>query len=211
MKGEMLNPLWLIVFGFIFSLLPLVLSLATSFAKVSIVVGMLKNALGVPHVPGLLVEGALSITLSLTIMSPVIDEMISIAPALPALSTKNIPTAESLSVYGPLLNPWVKFLEAHTKQAELAAVKDFVPQSTKTLPILFTAFLLSELKSAFIMAYALLLPFLAIDIIVGNILAGLGMFMMSPITIALPLKLFLFVQCNGWVLLAKSLVSSYRN
>ena len=209
MSELQISPLWLVVFGFALSVFPIVIALATSYAKVSIVIGILKSALGLQHVPGLLVEGALSLVISFIIMSQVITETKAIALTLPEIKLNTVPSLKVINQYAPLIEPWKKFIIEHTDPAEKHAVIQFSRRDSESLSVLLTAFLLTELKEAFKMAYLLLLPFLAIDLIVGTILAGLGMYMMSPTIVALPLKLLFFIKAGGWILLSKSLVVSY--
>ena len=120
--------------------------------------------------------------------------------------------------------PWLKFMADHTGSREIRSLTQLnaEPKSGDEIPqeilrtevinhprILIPAFMLTELKQAFAMGFVLLLPFLVIDLIVANVLAGLGMFMVSPSMISLPLKLLLFVVSDGWILLSRGLILSY--
>jgi len=120
-----------------------------------------------------------------------------------------------------LVVPWRKFLLEHSGDRELetfrklTAGKASEPEQVTSAqePALVTAlgaFVLSEIKKGFVIAFLLLIPFFVIDLIVGNLLVALGLTMMSPSTVSLPLKLLLFVSSDGWLLLAKSLISAYR-
>jgi len=134
-------------------------------------------------------------------------------------SLKTLPTLPSLETWKPVLEPWEAFLMKHAGERELRVLQEISPpksaqQSLEKRPMdlrsLLTAFILTELKEGFAMGFVLLLPFLVIDLIVSNVLAGMGMFMVSPTLISLPLKLLLFVVSDGWLLLSRSLILSYQ-
>lgn len=219
------SPLWLVATALGLSLIPIVVGVSTSYLKISIVLGMLRQGLGAQQVPGNLVVMALSFALSLMVMGPVIDKCVgNIQSALPK-NFNGVPNKENLTAIFNALTPWREFLESHAGERE----KIFVSSLTKVHSVdiktekaeeadpnkeispfgVLLAFLLSELKEAFSMGFVLLLPFLVIDLVVSNILVGLGMFMVSPSMITLPLKLIVFVLCDGWMMLSKGLVISY--
>ncbi len=227
-----LHPVWLIVFAAGISLLPVVLGLCTAYIKVSIVIGMLRNALGAQQVPGNLVVLALSLSLTAYVMGPVANETLQISEKLNAIELNTLPAKESLEQFSRLLEPWRDFMQKHSGKREIKSfseLQDIQPAAASLtqlpkdsqeaaegqlervpLNILFPAFVVSELKEAFAMAFVVLLPFLVIDLIVANLLTGLGMAMVSPVLVALPVKLILFVLADGWLLLARSLVLSYQ-
>ncbi|MCL4153526.1 UNVERIFIED_CONTAM: hypothetical protein GTU68_023808 [Idotea baltica] len=130
-----------------------------------------------------------------------------------------VPTKAELAA---ISEPWRRFLLAHAGTDELSHFRDVGVEGEgvatfqrATLEFndfswLIPAFVLTELKEAFIIGFALFIPFVAVDLIVTNLLVGLGMMMVSPNTIALPLKILLFVSCDGWLKLSSSLLSGYR-
>jgi type III secretory pathway component EscR len=211
------HPHWVILAGGTMALLPLLMALTTSYVKVSIVLHLLKNALGLQHAPGPIGEAAISLALSLAIMAPVLTEVGRNLESVTFPNSKQPPTQEILHKLQPAFQPWREFLLAHTGDRELSAVQNAYGQSTQEIPgkeigtlTLLPAFLLSELKAAFSLGLRILLPFLLVDLIIGNLLAGLGLYMMSPQVIALPAKLLLFLCCDGWLLFSESLLKSYR-
>ncbi len=239
-----LHPYWLVILAFILGLVPILIGIATSYLKVNIVLGFLKSGLGTQQAPGAVVVMALSISLSLFIMSPVIEETAKIGATLPMERLLKAPTMAALAELSPILQPWRSFLARHLGERELNYIVSEVvklkdgevlpslpahgaeiqaegggtgdPTSSMAfdrahlpLKVLLPTFVLSELKEAFSMGFVLLLPFLVIDLIVANILVGLGMSMVSPPLISLPLKIALFVAADGWLLLSKGLIQSF--
>jgi flagellar biosynthesis protein FliP len=211
------HPLWFLIAGGLLGLIPLCVSLLTSYLKVSIVIGMLKSGLGVQHAPGLAAEMALSLAITAYVMAPVIEGTTKV-PTSAFEKIVSAPPAISLAQLEPIIAPWRAFLVRHAGREELAALRELhARQSGKVaeddatpIRVLLPAFVLAELREAFTMGFALLLPFLAIDLIVANLLAGMGMFMVSPSLITLPLKLILFVMADGWMLLTRALILSYE-
>jgi type III secretion protein R len=221
------SPLWLIVAAMALSLVPIAVGLTTSYLKISIVLGMLKQGLGAQQMPGNLVVMAISMALSLIVMGPVIEKCGENLQANLPKKFDGMPTAENLTMLKGALAPWSEFLNLHAGDREkvfVATLKPAVKVEEKVNPEtdkkaesdkeelgfgLLLAFMLTELKEAFSMGFVLLLPFLVIDLVVSNILVGLGMFMVTPAMITLPLKLIVFVMCDGWMLLSKGLVISY--
>lgn len=219
-----LNPYWLLIVAGVVACLPILVGLATAYLKVSIVLGMLRSGLGAQNVPSGLVVMVLSLALTLFIMAPMLSDSYDIIKTLPTEQIFREPSLGDLQRYQPALEPWERFLRHHAGHRELAAFvqldrsskepsaeADAQPTASSVdFKLLLPAFILTELKEAFAMAFVLLLPFLVIDLVVANILVGLGMFMVSPVMIALPLKLILFVAADGWLLLTRGLILSYR-
>ena len=222
------NPFVLILLTAIIALFPIVIGLATAYLKVSIVLNLLRSAIGTQHVPSGLVTMALSLALTLYIMQPVLQETAAKAAALDLGSAVRTLGPSTLQMISSILTPWRDFLLKHAGKKEIQMIsglnrsnppgeRDAAAEDSKTasapvhISVLLPAFILSELKEAFAMGFALLLPFLAVDMIVANLLVGMGMYMVSPVMIALPLKLLLFVAADGWILVAKGLVSSYQS
>lgn len=223
MNGSM-HPVWIIIASLLIAMVPVLVGVATSYIKVSIVLGMLKSGIGAQQVPGAIVVMALSFAMTLFIMNPTIDQTIEIGKSVNFSKLGTDITLDRLAELKPLIQPWREFMAHHSGERELeallsvAGIADDKATAADTkeinraeLPtrVLMTSFVLTELKEAFAMGFILLLPFLVIDLIVANILAGMGMFTLSPVLISLPLKLLLFVLADGWILLTRGLIASY--
>lgn len=211
----MFNPFSLIFISLCFAAVPVVIGVATSYVKVSIVLGLIKNALGTQNTPGTLVVTALSLALTCFIMAPTFEAVYQNCQKLDLKKADFSPKTFTTVIES--FAPVKVFLIRHAgmqEQEAFAAIRKKLLHAEQADPgsyaVLIPAFLLSELKRAFQTGFIVLLPFLVIDLVTANILAGLGMYMMSPATIALPLKLLLMVQSNAWLLLAQSLIASYE-
>jgi type III secretion protein R len=201
---------------FALSLLPLVAVTVTAFAKIAIVIFIVRNALGIQQLPPNLIVYSLAFILSIYIAMPMIDE------AYTSVREANL-AFTSFSDWEEAgrraLVPLQTFLRKFTNEKQLA----FFMQSTAkiwgntraldvsetSLAILVPAFLLSELTRAFEIGFLLYLPFMAIDIIATSILVALGMMQIQPTTIAVPFKLMLFVFVDGWTKIVQGLVLTY--
>ena len=227
------NPFLLITLLVGLSLLPFVAMIATSYLKIVVVVSLIRNALGIQSIPPNMVVNALAMILTFYIMAPVMGESWQIAKAelTPAQTQSAAPASESALSPGvekvletdalaKAAEPFREFLSHHTSERERAFFvhtaetlwgKDGEPASVdpESFYILLPAFCVSELTKAFQIGFLVYLPFIAIDIIVSNILLAMGMMMVSPVTISLPFKLLLFVMVNGWTLLIQGLVRGY--
>ncbi len=190
---------------------PALLLMCTSFTKIIVVLSLTRNALGLQSVPPNQVLAGLALFLSLFVMGPVVQQVnhLGIQPYIHG--EKNFSQA-----YDAGVKPLRTFMLAHTRQDQLAlmvsASKQTRPASPTdvTMSTLVPAFILSELRSAFIIGFVIFVPFLIIDIVVSASLMSLGMMMLPPVMISLPFKLLLFVLMNGWGLIVTALVTSYR-
>lgn len=208
-------PTTMIVLG-IMGLAPFMAVMVTSFTKLVVVLGLVRNALGTQQSPPNMVINGLSIILTLYIMAPVGSKMAEIAARDEAKLSSPAGLAKNL---GPLMEPLRKFMEKHANPRErtffmksAAAIwpKDMAAQvKDNDLLVLIPAFTVSELTSAFAIGFFIYLPFIVIDLVVSNILMAMGMMMVSPMTISLPIKLLLFVLIDGWARLTHSLILSY--
>ena len=192
------------------SLLPAILLTCTAFTKVLVVLGLTRNALGLQQTPPNQVLAGLAMFLSLFIMGPVLSQIndAGVQPYLDGSKTASVAFQDGIE---PLRN----FMLDNTDDDELMLLtsvadrdlpKDRSEVSTTTL---VPAFVLSELKQAFIIGFIVFIPFLVIDLVVSGALMALGMMMMPPVMVSLPFKLLLFVLVDGWALVIKSLVASY--
>jgi type III secretion protein R len=229
------DPFSLIVLFVGLSLLPFVAMIATSYLKIVVVMSLIRNALGIQSIPPNMVINALAMILTFYIMAPVASESWGIAQkelgkqaasasgATQAAKPPNQqPAALSISTeaIGKAAEPFRKFLSDHTSARERAFFvstaetlwgKNGEPAvvDSESFYILLPSFCVSELTKAFQIGFLVYLPFIAIDIIVSNILLAMGMMMVSPVTISLPFKLLLFVMVNGWTLLIQGLIRGY--
>jgi len=193
------------------SLLPAILLTCTSFTKILVVLGLTRNALGLQQTPPNQVLAGLALFLSLFIMAPVLSSMndVGVQPYLHGTKT-------SAQAYQDGVKPLKTFMLAHTDKDELTLLtnvaKRELPKNKDdvSMATLVPAFVLSELKQAFIIGFIVFIPFLVIDIVVSGALMALGMMMMPPVMVSLPFKLLLFVLVDGWGLVIKSVVASYQ-
>ncbi|MCE2870518.1 MAG: type III secretion system export apparatus subunit SctR [Oxalobacteraceae bacterium] len=200
----------------LFSLIPLILVTTTAFLKIAIVLSLLRNALGVQQAPPNIAIYALSMLLALYVMVPVGHR---IADAVSAEKDPTSSVKALLSVAKKGVEPLKEFLILNSKIEQraffLATAKKLWPPeisddtTDKDLLILMPSFVVSELTAAFEIGFLLFLPFIVIDLVISNILMAMGMMMVSPVTISLPLKLFLFVMIDGWSRLIHGLVQTY--
>jgi flagellar biosynthetic protein FliP len=194
------------------SLLPAILLTCTSFTKILVVLGLTRNALGLQQTPPNQVLAGLALFLSLFIMAPVLGA-INDAGVQPYLHG----TKTNAQAYHDGVEPLRKFMLAHTDDDELKLLTDVahrtLPKDEKdvSMATLVPAFVLTELKQAFIIGFIVFIPFLVIDIVVSGALMALGMMMMPPVMVSLPFKLLLFVLVDGWALVIKSVVASYSS
>ncbi|TPW28841.1 EscR/YscR/HrcR family type III secretion system export apparatus protein [Martelella alba] len=198
------------------SLLPLLVVMGTSFTKISIVLVLLRNALGVQGAPSGLVLNATALTLTVFIMVPVAD---SIFLNLQAAHIRIVDWDSAVKAYDIVSKGYSDYLLKFTNQSELGFFKDAAKKiwpaslgdtiSDTNMLILLPAHLTSELTRAFQIAFLLFLPFVIIDMVVSNVLLAMGAMMVPPMLVSLPVKLLLFVSVNGWTLLLHNLVLSY--
>jgi len=192
------------------SLVPAILLTCTSFTKILVVLGLTRNALGLQQIPPNQVLAGLALFLSLFIMSPVLKQMNAegVQPYLNGAKTQT-------QAFEDGVEPLRGFMLKQTGDKEIALLTDVAHRakpdkpSDVALTTLIPAFILSELKQAFIIGFMIFIPFLVIDIVVSAGLMSLGMMMMPPVMVSLPFKLLLFVLVDGWALIIKALVQSY--
>jgi flagellar biosynthetic protein FliP len=193
------------------SVAPALLLMMTSFTKIFVVLAMTRNALGLASIPPNQVLAGLALFLSLFIMSPVLAHVNTLA-VQPYLNG-DLDFGQALtSAAGPLSN----FMLAHTREEDIALMtraagieNPATPEATP-LQTLIPAFMISELRSAFIIGFVIFIPFLIIDLVVAAALMSMGMMMLPPVMISLPFKILLFILVDGWGLIITSLIRSYH-
>ena len=208
-SGQVSVAVQIVIVMTLLSVAPSIVLLMTSFTRIVIVLGFVRTALGTPSAPSNQIVVGLSLFLTFFLMGPVIDRVQSEALA-PYLDGKITSTEALDRASVPLKDFMLK--QTRTRDLEyFLELGGFGPTSVKNLPmrVVIPAFVISELQTAFQMGFLLFLPFLVIDFLVSSVLMALGMMMMPPVTVALPLKLLLFVLVDGWHLVVKSLVQSF--
>ena len=194
----------------VLSLAPALLILTTSFTRIVIVLSLTRNALGVQAIPPNQVIVGLSLFLSLFIMGPTLNDVNEngLQPYLKGDKTYD-------QAYEDGVRPLREFMLKEVKEKELAlfvkAAGDERPSSRDdvSMSALVPAFVLSEIKTAFLIGFVIFIPFLVIDIVISSSLMSMGMMMLPPVLISLPFKLLLFVMVDGWALIVRSLLASY--
>ncbi|GGJ82312.1 hypothetical protein GCM10010123_10010 [Pilimelia anulata] len=194
----------------VLSVAPALLLMCTCFTKVFVVLGITRNALGLTTVPPNQVIAGLALFLSMFIMGPVLSDMnkAGVQPYLKGDMNQS-------QAFKAGIEPLRTFMLDHTRPDEIALLTKVADEPRPAnaddvkLTTLIPAFVLSELRAAFIIGFVIFIPFLVIDMVVSASLMSLGMMMLPPVTVALPFKLLLFVMVNGWGLIITALVASY--
>lgn len=201
--------------GFV-GLLPLVVVTMTGFLKISVVLFLVRNALGVQQMPPNLVLYGIALVLTAFVSTPVLSDMARrVGDAQIQLQTTDDVARAVEVVREPLKQHLVKYTKDTERAFFLEGATRIWPEeaqadiSDDALTILIPAFVASELTRAFEIGFLIYLPFLVVDIIVANVLMALGMIMVSPVLISVPLKLLLFVAIDGWSRLMHGLILSY--
>ncbi|PAV01595.1 EscR/YscR/HrcR family type III secretion system export apparatus protein [Arsenophonus sp. ENCA] len=210
------NPMQLIVVLFCLSIMPLFAVMGTSFLKISIVLSMLRNALGIQQIPPNMAIYGLALILTLFTMAPVgfaIHDNIKAQP----IDWNSVDSLEQIN--SSVITPYKDFLKKNTSEEQIKfftqiGYKIWPKQyqtslSPDSLLVMVPAFTMSQLIAAFKIGFLIYLPFVAIDLIVSNVLLAMGMMMVSPMTIALPFKLLIFILMGGWDKLIGQLMVSF--
>lgn len=209
-NGSPSNSITLILAVTVLAVAPSVLLLCTSFTKIIVVLGLTRNALGLQTSPPNQVLAGLALFLTLFVMGPVLSD-INKEAVQPYLDGK----VSVSQAFDAGEEPLKKFLLHNTQDQELKLMVNLsgekAPKNMNdvSLTTLIPAFVLSELKSAFIIGLVIYIPFLVLDMLVSAGLMSMGMMMVSPTIVSLPFKLLLFVVVDGWALITTALVGSY--
>ena len=199
------------------ALVPTLAVISTTFLKISVVLSLVRNALGVQQIPPNLALNGIALILTVYIMAPVGQNIYERVMEEPA-ATQSV--AGMIKAVGRGAEPMREFLYRHSEQKH----RDFFVRTAremwgkdlsanlqeKDFLVLAPSFMVTELTSAFEIGFLLFLPFVVIDLVVSNILLAMGMMMVSPVMISMPLKLFLFVMADGWTRLIQGLVLTYH-
>ena len=221
--ADLPNPVVMVIVLAALALAPFVLMMLTSFIKISVVLSILRNAIGTQQVPPSTVITGLAFILSIFIMAPVGRQMYEAAGAIP--NTRDIFSEASVkglfSAVQTGKEPLRKFLARHGHPQDRLLFMELSARLERNsgtanpeigkddFQVLIPSFATSQLKEAFQVGFLVFVPFLIIDMVVANILLSMGMNMLSPVVISLPFKLLLFVLVDGWYLVVRGLVLSY--
>ncbi|SBW78681.1 Harpin secretion protein HrcR [Pseudomonas veronii 1YdBTEX2] len=216
MSFQGVDPIVLAVFVGALSLMPMLLIVCTAFLKIVIVLMITRNAIGVQQVPPSMAINGIALAATLFIMAPVgyeIAEVVKVSP----LDLSNVSTLQQtgLEAVQPLRTFMVRNSDpdilTHLLENTVRMWPPAMAQEVQRedLILLIPAYVLSQLQAGFEIGFLIYIPFIVIDLIVSNLLLALGMQMVSPMTISLPLKLLLFVMVSGWSRLLDSLFLSY--
>jgi flagellar biosynthetic protein FliP len=195
----------------VLSVAPAILMMMTAFTRIVIVLALTRSALGTQQIPPNQVLMGLALCLTFFTMQPTLAKMND--QALQPYMAKRIPFDAAIQ---KALPPVRAFMLRQTRENDLALFVDLSrtprPKTARDVPtfVLVPAFVISELKTAFTMGFAIFLPFLVIDMVVSMVLTSVGMVMLPPVLISLPFKLLLFVLVDGWNLLTRVLAVSFR-
>lgn len=201
--------LQVVIFMTLLTFLPSIIIMMTSFARIVIVLAILRQAMGLQTSPSNQILIGLAAFMTLYIMTPVLDRIYN--EAIVPYMNDEMQAREAL-VVGQ--KPLHEFMVGQTRVTDLNAFMEFANitvDKVENVPmhVLIPAFIVSELKTAFQIGFMLFLPFLIIDLVVASILMAMGMMMLSPMIVSLPFKLMLFVLVDGWTLIMSTLISSY--
>jgi len=205
------TALKIVLFMTVLSLAPAILILTTSFTRIVIVLGFLRQAIGANQAPSNQIVIGLSLFLTMVVMAPTLRQMNeqSLQPFL----------AEEISqkeAFTRAQAPLKEFMLGQVREKDIALFLDMTgvqaPETPQELPMLVVipAFVISELKTAFQMGFVIFIPFLIIDMVVASVLMSMGMMMLPPALISLPFKILLFVLVDGWYLVVQSLVRAFQ-
>lgn len=210
---ETTNSLQLLALLTVLSLAPAILIMVTSFTRIIIVLSFLRNAIATQQTPPTQVLIGLALFLTFFIMSPIAIEINQ--NALQPYLNEEITQAEAIDT---AMEPLREFMFKQTREKDMAL---FLEASATELASdaelydipttsLIPAFIISELKTAFQMGFVLFIPFIVLDMVVASVLMSMGMMMLPPAMISLPFKLLLFVMVDGWNILVRSLLLSFK-
>ncbi|AZE56876.1 Type III secretion inner membrane protein (YscR,SpaR,HrcR,EscR) [Pseudomonas synxantha] len=216
MTAQHMDPVMFALMLASLSLIPLLMMITTAFLKVVIVLMITRNAIGIQQVPPNMALYSIALAATLFIMAPVGYDMAQVAKKAPLDFTSVDKLTGSA---GAMIAPLTRFMQRNTDPEILNHLHDnaltlwpahMTTNLQQDVPwLLIPAFVLSELKAGFHIGFIIYIPFIVIDLIVSNLLLALGMQMVAPMTLALPLKLLLFVLAQGWTRLLDGLFYSY--
>lgn len=209
--NDLSTTLQLVILMTVLALAPSILVMITSFIRFTVVLAFLRQAMGIQQMPPGQILIALALILTFFVMSPVIDKTYN--EGIKPYINEEISKEEA---FEKAVAPFREFMLAQTREKDLALFVNIAkieqPEDASDIPlhVLVPGYVISELRTAFQIAFILFVPFLVIDMVVASVLMSMGMMMLPPIIVSLPFKILLFVLVDGWYLLIKSLVESFH-
>lgn len=195
----------------IISLAPSILIMVTSFTRILVVLHFVRSAMGTQTTPPNQILIGLALFLTLFIMSPTLSRINE--EAIQPLSAGEITGEEAIDA---AIDPLREFMFGETRNDELALFVDIagieVVETADDIPtwVLVPAFIISELRAAFIIGFLIYIPFIVIDMVVSSTLMAMGMMMLPPTTISMPFKILLFIMADGWTLIIESVLRTFK-
>jgi type III secretion protein R len=218
MNSPAIDALPLMAIVLMIGMLPFVAMMVTSYTKIVVVLGLLRNALGIQQVPPNMVLNGIAIIMSAYIMAPLMMDSFNVMQLRSV--AQGSPMAEMGSAFEAGREPMRAFLTKHAHAREKtfflkSATAIWPPERARELKaddllVLAPAFTLSELTQAFKIGFLLYLAFIIVDLVIANILMALGLSQVTPTQVSIPFKLLLFVAMDGWSVLIHGLVLTYR-
>jgi flagellar biosynthetic protein FliP len=209
--GSMDAALKIVLLMTVLSLAPAFLILLTSFTRIVIVLGFLRQAIGANQAPNNQIIIGLALFLTLVVMSPTINR-VNVDAVQPFMNE----TISQREAFTRAQVPLKEFMLGQVREKDIGLFLELTNTDTPDVPadlpllVVIPAFVLSELKTAFQMGFVLFIPFLIIDMVVASVLMSMGMMMLPPVLISLPFKILLFVLVDGWFLVVRSLVQAFQ-
>jgi type III secretory pathway component EscR len=215
------SPEFLLVASVGIAAVPLLIAVGSCYLKFSIVLSLLRSGFGTQQAPSAALVMGLSLVMSLVVMQPVLSKTTEALSDIQINDLQTTPIKSLIRKGEIVVAPWRSFLLQHSGERELRVfssladpdaqqVEQSVNRAQVSLVTALAAFVLSEIKKGFTLAFFLLVPFFVIDLIVSNVLVAMGLTMMSPVVVGLPIKLLLFITSDGWLLLSRSLIRAYQ-
>ncbi len=219
-KDQLTTSIKIVLLMTVLTLAPSIVVLTTSFTRILIVLGFLRQAIGTQQMPSNQILAGIALFLTIVVMMPVFQEIneTAVQPYLEAqeeVAEGGVPAMSERQAIEAGIIPLKRFMLAQTRQKDLGMFMEFAhietPSDPEELPlsIVVPSFLTSELKTAFQMGFMIFLPFLVVDMVIASVLMSMGMMMLPPILISLPFKILLFVLVDGWHLVTRSLVTAF--
>ncbi len=210
-SGDLSTTLQIVILMTVLALAPSILIMVTSFIRFTVVLSFLRQAMGIHQMPPNQLLVALALILTFFVMSPAVNQAYTegIKPYIEEKIDKD-------EAWDKTVAPFRAFMLSQTREKDLALFVDIArldtPETEEDIPlhVLVPGYVISELRTAFQIAFVLFVPFLVIDMVVASVLMSMGMMMLPPIIVSLPFKILLFVLVDGWYLLTKSLVESFH-
>lgn len=209
-EGGLSTTIQILLLLTVLALAPSIVIMTTSFVRIVIVLAFLRQALGTNQMPPSQLLMGMSLILTIFVMSPVISKVHD-----DALAPYMRGEINQQQLYEEGSKPVREFLMKQTREKDLALFVKFAgmdkPKNREDIPlhVLVPGFIISELRTAFQIAFVIFIPFLVIDMVVASVLMSMGMMMLPPVLVALPFKILLFVLVDGWYLVIKSLLESF--